>query len=67
MTDIELFNRAVAAACSRRHWRALADQGGSARFTRRQCLRQAGQHEAHIVNLSIKAEQRALVQHRAGA
>lgn len=59
MTDIEIFNRAVSLARLRQNWRAVADQGGSAALTRRQCLHRARLAEAHIVDLSITAEKRA--------
>lgn len=59
ISDIELFRSATSLARLRSNWRALADQGGSAAFTRRQCLNRASCVEANIVNLAVRAEKRA--------
>lgn len=58
-SDLELFRSATSLARLRRNWLACAQQGGSAAFTRRQCLVRARHIEGHIVNLAIKAEKRA--------
>lgn len=62
--DIEIFNSAVYWARVRRDWRYLADQGGTARHTRRQCLHHARKAEAYVVDQAIRAENRT---RRAGA
>jgi hypothetical protein len=58
MTDTDLFNSAVFWAQKRTRYRQHAVQGHQT-LTRRQCLHRARVAEARIVDLAIRAENRA--------